>query len=237
MINKIEEKFTLRNGVNYKEMFSGGILIYQCPIINDKKQGVATYYNINQQKIKEIVYDNDKKCKETHFLGDIKHGNETVWGMGSEKTITPYVNGNLHGTIRKFDFFGNLIFIAPCKFGELHGVVEEWHENRVKKNESSYVDGKRCGAHKTWDNKGNLTSKIFYLEDSEIYFNSIPVSYSVFEKSSDKNAREEMLQKLLTARKHGLKNAAKHAARIFHTQRADVLRLTALKFNKHQKEY
>jgi len=52
--------------------------------------------------------------------------------------------------------------------GEYHGDLNLWHDNGNKWIESSYVNGKRNGWRKTYDENGNLAISICYENDIEI---------------------------------------------------------------------
>jgi antitoxin component YwqK of YwqJK toxin-antitoxin module len=182
----VRYKFEMNNnqnsGVFIEYNSSGGALI-EGSFLNDKKEGVWTYYYFGKIKSKgnyknglqdgEWVYyfpNGKQKAKGKFFNGDEgnvseasgipRNGREGIWisfyenGQLSQESI--WKSGLQNGSQRYYYENGNLNELFSCKNGLLNGNYKKYFENGKLQKELEYVEGKIVGKVLEYFDNGQL---------------------------------------------------------------------------------
>lgn len=70
----------------------------------------------------------------------------------------PYLDGNIHGTLKRWYINGNLAIESEYKNGESWGLWKEYYENGRLKEEGNYM-GRKFEVKNFWDSEGAQTMK------------------------------------------------------------------------------
>ncbi|GAB1309189.1 hypothetical protein KH5_18720 [Urechidicola sp. KH5] len=181
-----------RDGESVKkvEMYEGGVMqegsMYSVNNVALKffKNGEEIIYNKNGLIVSE---DNKGVQTHTHYIDDVKNGQETIYyASGEIWEQSNYNDGVLHGNQKKWYANGELALEALYYENELHGDFKEfydtgkrwkhfkykngnkvgdqlkWHQNDVIAYQGNYVENEKHGEHLSYHSNGTLMQKDFY---------------------------------------------------------------------------
>ncbi|MEM7162610.1 MAG: hypothetical protein AAF487_09260 [Bacteroidota bacterium] len=148
---------------------SSGFLTDIINYTEDKKNGA------------QIFFEDSIKKRKDHFENGIQNGFSVYYySNGSEQKLIPFEKGVEEGKGKEFSRDGRLIALLTYKDGFLRktiklnrkdklgrkqGLWQEYYEDDVLKMEGVYVDDKKNGLFKYYDEKGNLNEILKYEED------------------------------------------------------------------------
>jgi antitoxin component YwqK of YwqJK toxin-antitoxin module len=133
---KKETEFYYRTSTGRTWDESGKLLERDSLIKNSSSKDTATIY------IKEFIYANGKKSRQTEEIQGIKNGEEKLW-----------------------DVNGNLISIFNRKNGKLNGLCTSYYSNGNKLEEIFYTDSIPDGAYKTWYENGQAREDFYFTNN------------------------------------------------------------------------
>ena len=115
------------------------------PYVNGRRHG---FWKISDE------YDNDsglESVESGEYRNGMKHGPWKDEFTDGDTTISPWVNGELHGIVERRDANGRLRGRTPYREGKRHGLDEDFDERGKRTSWSCYEDGEAT-AH-SWHTK------------------------------------------------------------------------------------
>lgn len=115
-----------------------------------------------------VFFDRTKSAKwlEEDWLHGKCHGTQRKWEPTGELVWeAAYVLGEQHGRFRKWYKSGQLWIEGYCYKVKEHGPRTEWHENGKKALEIVYVEDKQQGIRREWWDNGQLNKEEEYRDD------------------------------------------------------------------------
>ena len=103
------------------------------------------------------------QCEETIFAGQVVT-KTTYYANGDTESVTPHVDGLVHGTRRTYYEGGQPKAVEEYVRGELHGNVALF-ENGHKSADISYVHGVKEGLEHHYNAQGHVTEEISWKND------------------------------------------------------------------------
>ncbi len=185
----------IKNGKTF-EYYPNGNIHWERNFVKGKEQGNSYEYSyLNDSLIITIKeYKNDVPQKEREINRvDHKKNKQGMWiqfyDSKSIKKEEPYLNNLLHGYVKMYDTLGGLKEIKKYEYGVLIENPKELMKAEVRKETDSatkiktvgpYVDGKKDGVFKSYDEKGSLIAV-------ENFQNGISISYGNLGEGGVKN--------------------------------------------------
>ncbi len=156
----------------YEEWNENGILICKRHYINNHLDGLCETWNNNGVLVSYAIYKNGNI--DGYYVELFENGNiskKVLYNNGdSQKEEEWYINGRqksiktlkkcfVYDGVQKFwSYDGILEKRVWYKNNKLHGVCEEWYQNRVCKMKTKYINGK-IKMKEIWNDKGIITSR------------------------------------------------------------------------------
>lgn len=123
------------------------------------------------QGLKKLFHKaNGKVQMEVPYRDGEQHGLAKQYDLPGRLAATiPYVGGKLHG--ERIDYWtmtGKRHRLIPFRQGKVHGLVREYHDNGALARERPVRDGLFQGIEKCYDEDGNLSATVFWIEDEKV---------------------------------------------------------------------
>lgn len=197
---KISSSGFLRNGKPdgyWKAYYENGQLKAEGNRLNFMLDGLWKFYSDSGTVASEITYSNGLKngirrtylkdeVLEDYFVNDVREKySKTLYSDGKLKRYIPIENGLEHGTSLEYNRDSVIILICEYKKGFLisrehinrldpkglkQGLWKEFWDNGKVKQEITYLNGKRNGYLKKYDETGTLLSIEKYINDEPVLF-------------------------------------------------------------------
>lgn len=175
---------------------------------NDKKDGIKTTFKPNGDRILESFIDDLKQGNEKHFDKD----NHLI------KEV-PFVDGVEEGIAKEYDSEGTIISILEYKRGYIlrrehinrkdqsglkQGLWKIFYANDILKEEGFYLNDKKDGFFKYYDEEGNLISLEKY-NNGEIVEGVEETRVLETRVDYYKNGRQKVIQTYYKGKPHGVR--------------------------------
>lgn len=96
----------------------------------------------------------------------VKHGAEIHFDLDNKKLSEWYwLNGEKHGSYKKWHPNGQLAVSCAFKDGKRHGLCESWYEDGKKRNEMVSIDGLAEGYYVDWYENGEKKQEMVVTKD------------------------------------------------------------------------
>lgn len=120
-----------------------GRTISEGEIINEKRNGLWTYYHKNSDKV---------MMTENYKDGKLHGKKEVFYDNGEVAEEATYVNGELHGSRKLYSVKGVVLEDLTYRHGELHGPARFYNGKGELMSEGNYRNNKHHGTWKYYEN-------------------------------------------------------------------------------------
>ncbi|MEM6724030.1 MAG: hypothetical protein AAF598_08330 [Bacteroidota bacterium] len=136
-------------------------MIDQGLLNNGRKHGAWLNYTdtYNRQNLNTVY----------NYIDGTKHGPYLIMDNGASlKETGTYYEGQLHGTRTVFAR-GKIVETVNFQKGQLHGLTTRFYDDgKTKKEEGNYLNGKRDGIHKWFDQEGQVIIEYTYKDGEQV---------------------------------------------------------------------